>query len=768
MNKIKFWKVAKTALATSFVALLAGGVVLLNDSENITAEQVATPKEVKVETLYDVTKNATGTGVYSWSSTAGSYGFGQSSVTENFEFSTHVTLGTNILSGSKIWNVPLGILLEEASGSADAGYWFDIQPPKNAAGEEFAYITLHDGKLGTRGAGAVNKRARASYEPEWYNVFYSPTGFDLRFGAQDYYVGDTFSYTYVYVYINGELYMEYKDTTKNSDAGTYIGGDNNNSRVLYQDLKSAEMTVGDIYDLNPDDGNAYTARGTFLTSSTVGYAKELGETNVTENYEFVAHIDISSLKTNQTLPINILQQDTGSSRGYTEGYCFEISGNKETMTLYYGNKYAGYVLTGMPKAEWYEAAGYDLRFGAKTYYYPDNTFAYTKVYVIINDEIIFDYKDTDKNDSGKYVTSDCGHGRAKIFSANGAEANVLTQDMADVFSGPVLDLDDPIDGTTTVSVSENYALKTKIELPTTPESGYETAYVSFLQGNDYTKGTTGYYLKMDLSAKTLTIIGGGMSGGNYGSTAIPESWYADGGAEIEISVKDYLREGNATHRIITVKSEGEVLLQALDHEMRALGNHVYMEKDNRFSLYTTKTTTEEFGFEMLGASVKISSVGIRFASSVDMATYNALVAKYGEENVQIGTIVIPKQLVASDDITLDTKDVENIVSTRWLKEGETANVYTGVVTGVPEEYTTVDLYARNYLQVTYGGETYVWYGETITRSMKSVAEMALADRVTNFDEAHTAEEYKYSYEEDGVTYYTPYDKDARDLLARYL
>ena len=53
-------------------------------------------------------------------------------------------------------------------------------------------------------------------------------------------------------------------------------------------------------------------------------------------------------------------------------------------------------------------------------------------------------------------------------------------------------------------------------------------------------------------------------------------------------------------------------------------------------------------------------------------------------------------------------------------------------------------------------------------SMKSVAEMALADYVKAHDDEHTAEVYKYTCEVDGETYYTPYSQTDRELLERYL
>ena len=595
-------------------------------------------------------------------------------------------------------------------------------------------------------------------------MIYSPSGFDLRFGAQDYYVDDTFSYTHVYVYINDVLFLEGKDTEKNT-LGNAFAVDNGNSRVIFQDVEAGAVKTEDIYDLNPDDGNQYTNRGAWDKSAA--FNGTFGTANVTENYEFVGHVKMRNAYPNQNFPLQILTTSTSSTKVASSGYTFDLQGSSTKKAyLYDGNSHVQSVDT--PDG-WYGVAnGFDLRFGAKTYRYPDGAFAFTKVYAFVNGEVIFDYKDTSENTAnGSNVTSDAGHGRVMIYAAKGEEAEVRTQDMADVFGLPVLQTSVQSSYTeATLSVNKNFALKTRIDLVDEVVAGCEEASISLLQNNTTTRGTSSYHLKIDLTNKQLKLVPGAYTNGAEVTTAIPDSWYT--GAEIVMGVKDYLREGNVAYRIVWLESDGETLIRYVDHEARALGNQVYVEKYNRMALYTTKTTAEEFGVEAIGAGVKIGSEGIRFGSSVDMATYNALVEFYGETNVELGTVVLPKALAADENITKETADVEKIVREVWFEEGDETSLFTGVVAKVPTGYKSEALYARTYLTVKVNGVEYTWYSKTVARSMESVAEAALGDYVKELDATHTAEKYKYTITIGGENYYSAYSTDDRTKLQNYL
>ncbi len=755
MQKTTFWKAVKATLATSCVSLLALGCVFAN-TDTARAEETATPMDVTREGIYGIT------GSYSYvNSGTTNYNMGNSSVSENFEFVSHVTLAIT----NKNLNVPIGILLTEGTKNG-AGYWFDIQTDVQSTGKEYGYIALYDGAYG--GTKTLMTSTYAKSDSEWHDVIYSPSGFDLRFGAQDYCVGGTFSYTHVYVYINDVLFMDGKDESKN-DLGNYFGADNGGSRVTFQDFQDAKtgaMTTEDIYDLNPDDGNALTNRGVWHNSS--GFNGTLGKTTVTENYEFVGHVKMNNSNANQNFPLKILTSATTYSEADDSGYTFDLKGSSSKLVYFFDGKTNMKSFSFIAPDEWYGAStGFDLRFGARTYYYPDNTFAFTKVYAIVNGEVVFDYTDTTQNTNGSNVTSDAGHGRVTIFAAKGEEAEVVTQDMADVFGLPVLETNVQSNyPTATVDCNANFALKTRIKLVDEVVSGCEEASISLLQNAANISGTSSYHLKIDLTNQQLKLVPGRYGNNAAVTVAIPESW--DTGAEIVMGIKDYVRDGNVAYRIVWLESDGETLLRYVDHEYRALGNNVYVEKYNRLALYTTKTTVEEFGVEALGASVKIGSEGIRFVSSVDMATYNALVEYYGETNVELGTVVLPKVLAADENITKETEQAEKIVREVWFDEGDATGLFTGVVSQVPVGYKSVDLYARTYLTVTVGDVEYTWYSKTITRSMESVAEAALADYVADFDETHTEEKYKYEITIEGVTYHSSISAEDREELKAYL
>jgi len=196
-------------------------------------------------------------------------------------------------------------------------------------------------------------------------------------------------------------------------------------------------------------------------------------------------------------------------------------------------------------------------------------------------------------------------------------------------------------------------------------------------------------------------------------------------------------------------------------------NNYYLLDATRNYIYHLCETFEK-------ASVRISTehAGLRFKTAIEQSTIDELIAIYGKENIEIGTIIVPEDLVSSlDAVTVKNLDAANVpyltveadIDNPFASEGGT-NIYAGSVTDLAEIN-----YARNFIGLGYiavaraDGEVVYYYSSTMaTRSIDYVASAAINDiSETQVDE------YKYEVMVDGKLYYSPYTEAQREIILKF-
>ncbi len=143
------------------------------------------------------------------------------------------------------------------------------------------------------------------------------------------------------------------------------------------------------------------------------------------------------------------------------------------------------------------------------------------------------------------------------------------------------------------------------------------------------------------------------------------------------------------------------------------------------NLELSYTVPYAYGFEMatVGASIRISNpTGIRFLSQFTTEEYNALIAKYGAENVELGTLTAKTAELNGADLTLENGFAIKC-ETYFGVNGEYTQ-FTGVLAEIPETDYATDITARAYLKITSGETVYVIYSDAIVRSISYVANLA--------------------------------------------
>lgn len=132
---------------------------------------------------------------------------------------------------------------------------------------------------------------------------------------------------------------------------------------------------------------------------------------------------------------------------------------------------------------------------------------------------------------------------------------------------------------------------------------------------------------------------------------------------------------------------------------------------------------------ILGGSVRLSApAGLRFQSKVA----ESLVG----EGAAFGTLVIPKEVLNGQELTVETATVNNIKQTKWATEIVKQNnpdvyeegyaYFNAVLTDIPQEYYGEVIVARSY---AYLNGVY-YYAEPMERSIAQVAAYALQDSYT--------------------------------------
>ena len=133
---------------------------------------------------------------------------------------------------------------------------------------------------------------------------------------------------------------------------------------------------------------------------------------------------------------------------------------------------------------------------------------------------------------------------------------------------------------------------------------------------------------------------------------------------------------------------------------------------------------------ILGGSVRTSAPsGLRFQSKIS--------SEMLEVGAMFGTLVIPKEILGENELTINTATVNNIQQTKWATDTVKANnpeayeegyeYFNAVLTGIPEEHYDKVIVARSYVYAN--GQYY--YSEPVERSVAQVSAYALQDGYTN-------------------------------------
>ncbi|MBQ4053158.1 MAG: hypothetical protein IJD33_02340, partial [Clostridia bacterium] len=140
-----------------------------------------------------------------------------------------------------------------------------------------------------------------------------------------------------------------------------------------------------------------------------------------------------------------------------------------------------------------------------------------------------------------------------------------------------------------------------------------------------------------------------------------------------------------------------------------------------------------------GASVRVSGVnsGIRFETRLNKASYDALVAKYGVENVETGTFILPYSLLGQNSLYGYVTDVNKVagkhyvkvVNEGWYNEATVATDgyyqwYGSLVKIKPQNYA-LNYVGVGYVKVTIGSESVlILAGNATLENSRSIYQVA--------------------------------------------
>ncbi len=184
----------------------------------------------------------------------------------------------------------------------------------------------------------------------------------------------------------------------------------------------------------------------------------------------------------------------------------------------------------------------------------------------------------------------------------------------------------------------------------------------------------------------------------------------------------------------------------------AAGTTLKILRDTTLTVETVGFNTEE------GASVRLKTpTGIRFETHIDKADYDRLIAEYGEANVETGTYIVPRSLLANTDFRMYLADSTKIDGTDYVQviNSGFANKDTAAADGYYQYYgSLVNLEAANYcteffgigyIKITDGDEVYIVYGgyevEDHTRSIYYVSARAYTDYEQGSNEENILQSY---------------------------
>ena len=143
-----------------------------------------------------------------------------------------------------------------------------------------------------------------------------------------------------------------------------------------------------------------------------------------------------------------------------------------------------------------------------------------------------------------------------------------------------------------------------------------------------------------------------------------------------------------------------------------------------------------------GMSIRVDSpYGLRFKASIALDEFYSYFNEagdyvYSEDNAfTFGMLIIPEDILGSNELTLDTAKLKNIVAEKIYNQNNGGNLeYTGVIGWIPAAQYERNLVARSYITYKYNGTTYTIYSDaTSVGSYKGIATLVYNDSEVSQD-----------------------------------
>ena len=155
---------------------------------------------------------------------------------------------------------------------------------------------------------------------------------------------------------------------------------------------------------------------------------------------------------------------------------------------------------------------------------------------------------------------------------------------------------------------------------------------------------------------------------------------------------------------------------------------VLEEAPNTASAYAPEANIEAATKDAASVRLSLTNAGLRFTTTVNTAEINALVAKYGAENVKVGTLIAPQDILGEDALTIETAtkiDVPASVANPFAQNG-IKTTYAGSITNIKPQNLTRDFTAVGYVAFFNGAEwVYNYSAGTCTRNVTEIAQAAV-------------------------------------------
>ena len=201
---------------------------------------------------------------------------------------------------------------------------------------------------------------------------------------------------------------------------------------------------------------------------------------------------------------------------------------------------------------------------------------------------------------------------------------------------------------------------------------------------------------------------------------------------------------------ISVKSIAEVL----DSQTKVFSDWTYA--DGYIPVPTTSPLNVQIGYDYIeknidltqlnmglsfeGAAIRIKDVsGIRFVTNIDTAMVDALKAIGAE--ISYGTEITLAQAVTDNFVVDAGYNVLDVTATELFDDSDGTKRIAGTIANIAVENNSRMYASRGYVTVTLNGNTETYcanYSADNSRSIKTVAELALSDATANYTETQLA------------------------------